>query len=94
MNQQLCTALSEKFLAPREIQTAYLAARGLRNKAIAADMGIEVSTIKVYMTIIFRKLNLKSRAELIVWCAHATNGQFYKQQEGATSETKKEEVVE
>lgn len=77
MNQQLCTALAGKLLAPREIEATCLAAKGLRNAAIASEMGITTQTVKVYISTVFKKLGVKSRAELIIWCVQITNGQLF-----------------
>lgn len=91
MNQQLCTALKGRSLAPREIEATCLAARGLRNAAIAAEMGISTQTIKGYFTVVFKKLGVKSRSELIIWCVRVTYGQLFIT---ATNDTQHEEINE
>lgn len=51
-------------LTPRERQVAGLVADGLRNKAIAARLGITLATTKDHVHRVLSKLGLSSRAEL------------------------------
>lgn len=51
-------------LSARETEVAQLAARGLRNRDIAAALGLTESTIKMHIGSIFDKLGVGSRAEL------------------------------
>ena len=51
-------------LSPRQAQVAAAVARGLSNKAVAAEVGITPGSAKVYLVRIFRRLNVGSRMEL------------------------------
>ena len=48
-------------LTPREREIALLAARGLRNKAIARELQLCEGTVKVHIHNILQKLGIKSR---------------------------------
>ena len=53
-------------LSPRERKLVVLVARGLRNREIAAELGITEGTVKVYLHGIFEKLGVASRTELAI----------------------------
>lgn len=53
-----------KLLTPREGDVARLAARGLRNKPIADELGLTEGTVKMHLHSIYDKLGIASRAEL------------------------------
>ena len=53
-------------LAPRERQLIRFVRQGLRNKEIAAELGVTEGTVKVYLHGIFEKLGVSSRTELAV----------------------------
>ena len=55
-----------RLLGRRERQVASLAAQGLSNKAIAAQLGGATSTVSVHLRAILRKLGLRHRSELVV----------------------------
>lgn len=55
-------------LTPREIDVVRLVSDGLRNKEIASQLNIGEGTVKVYLTTIYKKLDVSSRVEL---AAHA-----------------------
>lgn len=55
-----------KVLSPREKAIAALVQQGLRNKEIAAELGLTEGTVKVHLHKIFDKLGIKSRTELIL----------------------------
>ena len=52
-------------LSAREIEVLRLAARGLTNKAIAAQLGISDRTVQGHMANIFGKLGVASRTEAV-----------------------------
>ena len=51
-------------LSNRERQLVKLVAQGLRNRDIAAELGITEGTVKVYLHAIFEKLGVANRTEL------------------------------
>ena len=53
-------------LSPRELEILKLAAKGLRNKAIADKLGINHRTVEGHFTSIFTKLGLSSRVEAVL----------------------------
>jgi NarL family two-component system response regulator LiaR len=53
-------------LSPRELQIMELAARGLRNKAIADELGISIRTVEGHFNSIFSKLGVSSRIEAVL----------------------------
>ena len=52
---------------PRERQVLELLARGLSNDAVAAALGITSSTVRNYVSALYSKLGVDSRAEAVVW---------------------------
>lgn len=56
-------------LSPREMQVLRYAARGVRNKDIAASLGVSTRTVEGHLTAIFNKLGVSSRTEAIVQAA-------------------------
>jgi DNA-binding NarL/FixJ family response regulator len=56
-------------LSERELEVATLAARGLSNRAIAAELYIAQATVARHIANIFGKLRLTSRAQLAAWMA-------------------------
>jgi two-component system nitrate/nitrite response regulator NarP len=65
-------ALTESFggegvaLAPRERELIRYVRRGLRNREIAAELGVTEGTVKVYLHAVFEKLGIKNRTELAI----------------------------
>jgi len=53
-------------LSAREHEIIKLAARGMSNKSIAADLGLTVRTVKGHLANIFSKLNVSSRTEAVI----------------------------
>lgn len=51
-------------LTPREREIVTLLRQGLRNKQIAAEMGITEGTVKIYLFRLFHKLGVRNRFEL------------------------------
>lgn len=56
-------------LTPRERKLVGLVAQGMRNREIAAELGITEGTVKVYLHAIFDKLGVASRTELAIRAA-------------------------
>jgi DNA-binding NarL/FixJ family response regulator len=61
-------------LTERERELSTLVAQGLRNRAIAAEMGLSEGTVKVYLNRIFEKLELSSRTQLAMAIARERAG--------------------
>jgi DNA-binding NarL/FixJ family response regulator len=53
-------------LTPREHEVLELAARGLRNRAIAARLVVSVRTVEGHLNSIFGKLGVSSRTEAVI----------------------------
>lgn len=53
-------------LSPREMEVLKLVAKGLSNKEIAAQLGLVVGTIKIYIANIFSKLGVSDRTQALV----------------------------
>ncbi|MFI9407961.1 LuxR C-terminal-related transcriptional regulator [Nocardia sp. NPDC052316] len=51
-------------LSPAELRVATLAVNGERNRDIADQLGITISTVEQHLTRVFRKLQVSSRSEL------------------------------
>jgi DNA-binding NarL/FixJ family response regulator len=54
-------------LTARERQVLSHIARGSSNEAIAAELGLAAQTIRNYISSIYLKLGVHTRAEAIVW---------------------------
>lgn len=54
-------------LTNRERQVLELLAKGMSNHQIAAELDLTVQTVRNYMTSIYGKLDVHSRAEAVVW---------------------------
>ncbi len=54
-------------LTPRELEVLELAARGLRNRAVADKLGISVRTVEGHFNSIFAKLGVSSRMEAVLY---------------------------
>jgi DNA-binding NarL/FixJ family response regulator len=57
-----------KILTAREVEIVRLAVEGLRNKAIADQMSVSEATVKTHLHNVYEKLQVQSRAELILYC--------------------------
>ena len=53
-------------LSLKEYEVATLVVKGLKNREVAAKMGILENSVKFHLTNIFKKLKIKSRSELII----------------------------
>lgn len=60
--------LVEQGLTPKETKIAKAVAQGLSNKEAANEANVTEKTVKFHLTNIYKKLNVKSRAQLIVKC--------------------------
>lgn len=60
--------INQKGLSNREAEVAELVTQGLSNKEVANQLFVTEKTVKFHLTNIYKKMNLKSRAQLIVWC--------------------------
>jgi hypothetical protein len=47
---------------------AELVSKGLSNKEVASQLFVTEKTVKFHLTNIYKKMSVKSRAQLIVWC--------------------------
>jgi DNA-binding NarL/FixJ family response regulator len=56
----------EETLTPRELEIVRMVAAGLRNKGVAARLGISEGTVKVHLHNIYEKLGVEGRVELLV----------------------------
>lgn len=54
-------------LSLREIQVLKELAQGKSNKTIALSLGITINTVEKHLTLIYQKINVKSRGEAILW---------------------------
>lgn len=54
-------------LTPMEMRVLRGVCSGLMNKQIAFDLGIAEATVKVHMTALMRKLNVKNRTQAAVF---------------------------
>lgn len=64
----LRNVLIAKGLNNRQCEVTELVTKGLNNKEIANQLFITEKTVKFHLTQIYKKLNAKSRAQLIVFC--------------------------
>lgn len=68
-NKKLFEILTKNMnLTNREAEVAVLVSTGLSNKEIANSLFVTEKTIKFHLQNIYKKMNVKSRAQLIVWC--------------------------
>ena len=54
-------------LSPRELDVVKLAARGLTNAEIAAQLFISIGTVKTHLGSVQSKLNARNRVEIAAW---------------------------
>ncbi len=53
-------------MSPRERQLVGFVRQGLRNRAIAEQLGVTEGTVKTYLHAVFEKLGVSSRTELAI----------------------------
>jgi DNA-binding CsgD family transcriptional regulator len=63
----LSDAFDKMGLSDREIEVASLVNKGFRNKEVADALFVTEKTVKFHLTNIYKKLKVRSRAQLIVW---------------------------
>ncbi len=61
-------ALIRRGLSNREVEVAELVSKGLANKEVAEKLFVTEKTVKFHLTNIYKKMTIRSRAQLIVWC--------------------------
>lgn len=66
--RMLKDVLIKEGLSNREAEVAELVTQGLSNKEVANRLFVTEKTVKFHLTNIYKKMNVKSRAQLIVWC--------------------------
>src|SRR5207244_4083247 len=54
-------------LTPREREVIVLVSQGLKNKAVAAKLGISDTTVRHHLTAIFSKLGVQDRLSLVLY---------------------------
>jgi two-component system nitrate/nitrite response regulator NarP len=69
MRQAKDRAARAPSLTPRERELIDLVRQGLRNRDIAAQLGVTEGTVKVYLHAIFDKLGVDNRTELAMRAA-------------------------
>ncbi len=90
--------LIEKKLSNREAEVAELVSQGLSNKEVANRLFVTEKTVKFHLTNIYKKMEVKSRAQLIVWCmphTHFVNSQDHQNevnQEQVQQQTSQQEA--
>lgn len=60
-------ALKQMGLSDREAAVACEVSKGQSNKEVASNLFVSEKTIKFHLTSVYKKMNLKSRSQLIVW---------------------------
>lgn len=53
-------------LTPRHTEVGALLAQGLSNKAIGAQLGISLATVKSHLTIMYARMKVKNRTQAAV----------------------------
>ena len=54
-------------LSRREAQVLGLIARGYENEEIAAQLGVTVNTVKVYIRSAYKKIGVERRSHAVIW---------------------------
>lgn len=58
----------KKGLSNREVEVAIMISKGVTNKEAADQLFVTEKTVKFHLTNIYKKMGVRSRAQLIVWC--------------------------
>lgn len=58
---------SQARLSARELAVCERVARGLQDKQIAGELGLHESSVGTYLSRIFLKTRVRSRASLVTW---------------------------
>lgn len=66
---RLAERVGQPALTPRETESVGLIARGMRNKEIAAELGISEETVHVHVKSLFTKLNVHDRTAAVTVAA-------------------------
>ena len=64
--RRLLAVNSAEHLTNRELEVLKLAAKGLSNRDIAAELGVGLRTVKGHLMTIFDKMSVKSRTEAVL----------------------------
>lgn len=67
LNNWIPSASSEKSLTARELEVLKLMAQGYNNLPIAEKLLVGVGTVSNYISKIYRKLEVRTRAQAVVW---------------------------
>lgn len=67
MRDQLRDACVLKGLSDRETEIVKCVAKGITNHEAGKELFVTEKTVKFHLTNIYKKINVKSRAQLIVW---------------------------
>lgn len=65
MKKYLVNMLSNDQLTNRELATLKLLAKGLSDREVAEQLDISIATVKVHNRNLYRKLNVRNRAEAV-----------------------------
>lgn len=79
MSKALQDILKREGLSTKESEVADLVAKGFTNREISDRLMLTEKTIKYYLTNIYKKLELSSRAQLITYCFSFVEDEIKKQ---------------
>lgn len=68
LQETLGPRLEKEGLSNREIEVVRQVSKGLSNREVGLNLFITEKTIKFHLTNIYKKMSVKSRSQLIVWC--------------------------
>jgi len=61
--------LREVGLSNREVEVTKIIAKGVTNREASDMLFVTEKTVKFHLTNIYKKMRVKSRSQLIIWCA-------------------------